>query len=125
MSVSGVPLLDWIVAGLLVVGAFFLFVAGLGILRLPDVLIRMHAMTKSGTVGSGLVFLAVALHLGDTTSISLSVLTIVFLVATMPVGAHAIARAAYRMDVRLSDRTHLDEWSGRYPKRPHKGEQDR
>ena len=103
---------DWIVAAMLVAGGFFLFVAGLGILRLPDVLIRMHASTKAGTLGAGLVFIAVAVQFGDLVSISLSVLTIVFLLVTAPVGAHAIARAAYRMNIPLSENTHLDEWAG-------------
>ena len=106
------PLADWIVAATLIAGGFFLFVAGLGILRLPDVLIRMHASTKAGTLGAGLVFVAVAVQFGDTVSVSLSVLTIVFLLATAPVGAHAIARAAYRMNIPLSENTHLDEWRG-------------
>lgn len=103
---------DWIVAAMLVVGGFFLFVAGLGILRLPDVLIRMHASTKAGTLGAGLVFLAVAVQFGDTVSVSLAVLTILFLLATAPVGAHAIARATYLLNIPLSEQTHLDEWNG-------------
>lgn len=103
---------DWIVAATLIAGGFFLFVAGLGILRLPDVLIRIHASTKAGTLGAGLVFIAVAVQFGDTVSVSLSVLTIVFLLVTAPVGAHAIGRAAYRMNIPLSEKTHLDEWRG-------------
>jgi multicomponent Na+:H+ antiporter subunit G len=111
-------LLDWAVGLLLVAGGFFTFVAALGILRLPDVLIRMHASTKAGTLGAGLIFCAVALHFADTVSISFAALTIVFLVITAPVAAHTIGRAAYRMNVRLWERTHLDEWKGQYtPKR--------
>ena len=37
---------DWITTIFLVSGGFFLFVASLGVLRLPDVIIRMHALTK-------------------------------------------------------------------------------
>ena len=103
---------DWIVAATLITGGFFLFVAGLGVLRLPDVLIRMHASTKAGTLGAGLVFTAVAVEFADSVSVSLSVLTIVFLLATAPVGAHAIGRASYRMNIPLSASTHLDEWAG-------------
>ena len=104
---------DWIVAAMLVAGGFFLFVAGLGILRLPDVLIRIHASTKAGTLGAGLVFMAVAVRFGDAATVSLAVLTIVFLLATAPVGAHAIGRAVYRSNTPLSESTHLDEWAGR------------
>ncbi len=108
------PWLDLLVAACLLAGGFFLFVAGLGILRLPDVIIRMHASTKAGTLGVGLVFGAAALYFRHTAEIAIAALTIVFLLATAPVAAHAIARAAYRMNVPLSDRTHVDEWKGRY-----------
>ena len=112
---TATPVHDWIVAILLVAGGFFMFVAGLGILRLPDVLIRMHASTKAGTVGAGLIFVAVALNFGDIATISLCALTVVFLFLTVPVASHAIARAAYRMKVDLWEGTHLDEWKGQYP----------
>lgn len=110
--------LDLVVSALLVGGGFFLLMAGLGILRLPDVLIRMHASTKAGTLGAGMVFTAVALHSGDTVTISICALTVSFLLVTAPVAAHAIARAAYRMRVPLWRNTHLDQWKGQYaPKR--------
>ena len=109
-----IPWWDLIVAACLLAGGFFLFVAGLGILRLPDVLIRMHASTKAGTLGVGLVFGAAALYFRNAAETAIAGLTIVFLLVTAPVAAHAIARAAYRMNVSLSDRTHLDEWKGKY-----------
>ena len=113
---GNIPWWELIIAACLLAGGFFLFVAGLGILRLPDVLIRMHASTKAGTLGVGLVFGAAALYFGNTAETAIAVLTVVFLLVTAPVAAHAIARAAYRMNVRLSDRTHIDEWKGKYGK---------
>ena len=109
-----IPWWELIVAACLLTGGFFLFVAGLGILRLPDVLIRMHASTKAGTLGVGLVFGGAALYFRTAAETAIAGLTIVFLLVTAPVAAHAIARAAYRMNVPLSDRTHLDEWKGKY-----------
>ena len=109
-----IPWRELIVAACLLAGGFFLFVAGLGILRLPDVLIRMHASTKAGTLGVGLVFGAAGLYFRNTAEIAIAALTVIFLLVTAPVAAHAIARAAYRMNVPLSDRTHLDEWKGKY-----------
>jgi len=108
------PWWDLMVAACLLAGGFFLFVAGLGILRLPDVLIRMHASTKAGTLGVGLVFGAAAFYFRNTAETAIAGLTIVFLLVTAPVAAHAIARAAYRLNVPLSDRTHVDEWKGKY-----------
>ena len=95
---------DWITAIALVSGGFFLFVASLGVLRLPDVF----------ALGAGLVFVASAVHFRDPASIAVSLLAIIFLLSTAPVAAHAIARAAYRLDVPLWEKTHLDEWQGKY-----------
>ncbi len=111
---ADLPWSDLVVAACLLAGGFFLFVAGLGILRLPDVLIRMHASTKAGTLGVGLVFAAAALYFRDTAEIAIAALTVIFLLVTAPVAAHAIARAAYRTNVPLSSRTHIDEWKGKY-----------
>ncbi len=86
---------------LILLGGFFCFVAGLGVLRLPDVLIRMHASTKAGTLGSGLVMGAVAIYFADTTTITRAVVAILFLLVTAPVAAHMIGRAAFKVGVPL------------------------
>ncbi len=111
---AGASWVDWTVAVALLAGGFFLFVSGLGILRLPDVFIRMHASTKAGTLGAGLIFVGVAMAFRDVSSVSLSLLTIVFLLVTVPVGAHAIGRVAYRIRVPAWHKTHLDEWQAQY-----------
>ncbi len=101
--------LEWVVAALLVAGGAFGFVSALGALRLPDVFMRMHAMAKAATLGTALVFAGVAIYFRDTTSVSLCLLTIIFVFVTGPVAAHAIGRAAYRTGVPLWEKTHLDE----------------
>lgn len=85
---------------LLIIGAAFTVFAGIGIVRLPDIFIRMHAATKVGTLGSGLIMLAVALHFGDTDIVIRCVLIAVFLMFTAPIGAHMIGRAALRIGVK-------------------------
>jgi len=90
-----------IMAILILLGGFFCFVAGLGVLRLPDVLIRMHASTKAGTLGSGLILAAVAVFFADTATITRAVATILFLLITAPVAAHMIGRAAFKVGVPL------------------------
>ena len=87
---------------------FFAFVAGLGILRLPDVLIRMHATTKAGTLASGLVMLGVAAGFGDAPTVARAVAVVIFLLLTAPVGAHMIGRAAFRSGVPLWPPTRVD-----------------
>jgi multicomponent Na+:H+ antiporter subunit F len=73
-----------IMSALVLLGGFFCFVAGLGVLRLPDVLIRMHASTKAGTLGSGLILAAVAVYFADTATTTRAVVAILFLLITAP-----------------------------------------
>lgn len=96
----------------LLVGAGFMLVAAVGVLRMPDLLMRMHAATKAGTLGIGLVLTAVAVHHREMTVAIRAGVTIFFLVATAPVAAHLIARAGYRSGTRLWERTRIDEWGG-------------
>ena len=100
---------DAIVSILIVLGGGFAAVAGLGLLRLPDVLIRMHASTKAGTLGVGLIVLGVSVNFASSLVLAKAVLIIAFLFLTAPVGAHLIARAAYRRGIRLWDRTLMDD----------------
>ena len=94
---------------LIVAGGFFALAAGLGVLRLPDVLIRMHASTKAGTLGCGLILCALAVHFGEAGTVARAVTAIVFLLLTAPVAAHMIGRAAFRTGVPLCDGTKIDK----------------
>jgi monovalent cation/proton antiporter MnhG/PhaG subunit len=76
-------------------GAAFLVVATLGVLRFRDPFQRMHAATKAGTLGAGLVLAGAAVTKGSFDATMVAVLTIVFLIATMPVAGHLLGRAAY------------------------------
>ncbi len=55
-------MIDLVAGVLLLIGASFSPIAGIGLIRLPDVYLRMHAATKAGTLGAGLVLVALALH---------------------------------------------------------------
>ncbi|CAM3182142.1 monovalent cation/H(+) antiporter subunit G [Paracoccus nototheniae] len=96
---------DIIVAGFVLAGGIFCLAAGLGVLRLPDLLTRMHASTKAGTLGSGLILVAVAVAFAESTVIARAVAAIMFLLMTAPVAAHLIGRAAFRTGVPMVDRT--------------------
>jgi multicomponent Na+:H+ antiporter subunit G len=101
---------DTVVGILIVMGGAFAAVAGLGLIRLPDVLMRMHASTKAGTLGVGLIVAGVSLHFGGALVVAKSILIIAFLLLTAPVAAHLIGRAAYRSKTPLSEDTlMLDE----------------
>lgn len=92
------------------VGVFFMFVASLGILRLPDLYSRLHAPTKAATLGLACLLLALALVLPFGAVITKAVLALLFIAATAPVGAHILARAAYRSGVEPAATTELDQY---------------
>ena len=112
---------------LLLLGSLFVLVAALGVLRLPDLLMRMHAATKAGTLGAGLLLVAVAVAAPETSVMARALATFVFLLLTAPIAAHLIARAAYHTgEATLWDRTCVDELAEAMADRPDPGpERDR
>ncbi len=102
-------MVEIVTAILLLAGGFFCLSAGLGVVRLPDVFTRMHASTKAGTLGAGLILVALAVQFGDLSTVSRAVAAIVFLMVTAPVAAHMIGRAAYLTRTPLWDKTVVDE----------------
>lgn len=84
------------IAILLLLGAVLSLVAALGLFRLPDLYTRMHAASKAGTAGSGLLLLAVALHSAGVATWVKCLLAIAFFFLTAPVSAHLLAKAAAR-----------------------------
>lgn len=96
---------------LLLAGAAFALVAAIGVVRMPDLPMRMHAATKAGTLGVGLMLLALALGSGEVGVAIRAAAVIVFLCLTAPVAAHVIGRAAYLSgEMDLWEGTLVDEW---------------
>lgn len=88
--------LDIIAGVFLVLGSFLSFVAGLGILRFPDLLTRMHAATKPQVLGLMLLMSALSIELRSP-AIALSLAVVVaFQLVTSPISAHMLSRAGYR-----------------------------
>jgi len=77
-------------------GAFLAFAAGVGVLRFPDLLARMHAGTKPQVLGLILVLAGLALRLRSGGAVWALVLVAVFQMLTAPVGAHLVGRAGFR-----------------------------
>jgi len=89
------------VSVLMVVGALFSLAAAIGLVRLPDLYSRMHAASKAGTVGSGLMLVAAGLHAGDAAILARAAAGFVFFILTAPIAAHLLARAAHQAGFRL------------------------
>ncbi|GEK23552.1 monovalent cation/H(+) antiporter subunit G [Cellulomonas xylanilytica] len=90
-------------------GAFLAFAAGVGVLRFPDLLARMHAGTKPQTLGLALVLIGLALRLRSGGAVWALVLVAVFQMLTAPVAAHMVGRAGYRTGKVRSDLLVVDE----------------
>jgi multicomponent Na+:H+ antiporter subunit G len=104
---------DIVTSALLVLGGLFMLLAGIGILRMPDLFMRMQAATKAATLGAGCMLLAVAVHFSDLGVATRAALVIAFLFLTAPVAAHVIANAAYSVGVPLWKGSVCDELRAR------------
>ena len=101
----------WDIAALvcLVLAGVLSLAAGIGLLRFPDVLSRLHAATKPQVFGLFLVILAVALEQRSVGTLLALVPVFVFQSLTAPVAAHMVGRAAYRAGQLDEDSLVLDE----------------
>lgn len=92
-------ILDILTGVCLVLGAFLSFAAGVGLLRFPDAIARMHATTKPQILG--LIFIVAAIALQDRRWTTLLVLLtiLLFQMMTAPISAHMVGRAGYRTGV--------------------------
>jgi multicomponent Na+:H+ antiporter subunit G len=100
---------DLIIYILLIIGVFFNFLAGFGLLRFPDVYTRLHAGTKCTTFGSIFIIGSVIIlglkmwYLGNVDGSVLAIHSggaLVAILLTNPTGAHALARAAHKSGVK-------------------------
>ncbi|MBL1213246.1 MAG: monovalent cation/H(+) antiporter subunit G [Ignavibacteriae bacterium] len=103
----------------IVLGTLFIFISALGILRMPDLFMRMSATTKTATLGVGFILLGTAIHFWEIGIFSRAMIIISFLMLTAPVAAHMIGRAAYFNDVPLWKGTRHDELKGKYDNESH------
>lgn len=100
--------------------AIFILVAAVGILRLPDLLTRMHASTKAGALGVALMMVAAMLHFNDLVLMAKAMAVILFIFITAPVAAHAIGRAGYFVGVPIWVKTIKDELYSNYDADTHR-----
>ncbi|ABS77225.1 monovalent cation/H(+) antiporter subunit G [Coxiella burnetii] len=111
---------EWLTIFFVFVGTLFIFIASVGILRMPDLLTRMHAATKAGSLGVGLVLGGVAIYFGTWTVTIEAVVIVWFIVMTAPIASHLIARASYFDNIKLTKATFIDELQPHYDQRTHR-----
>lgn len=88
---SAIDLASWI---LLISGSAFVFVGGLGALRMPDFYTRMHAASLTDTLGTILLLSGVILQAGLSLAAIKLLAIMAFLLLTGPTAAYALANAA-------------------------------
>lgn len=93
----------------LLLGSFFTLIAALGVIRLPDVYMRMHAITKASSLAT--IFFLIALMIAHPTAriVLGSVLLLLFIVLTAPISSHFLARVAHLMQVKMAKGKKCDD----------------
>ena len=113
-------MIDFIIAILVLSGSFLMLLAGIGLNRMPDLLTRMHATTKAGALGVGLMVLAVSVvNWGDIAFVVRALAVVFFVILTAPIAAHVLARASYFVGVPQWDGVVKDVIKERYNLKTH------
>lgn len=87
---------------LIIIGLFFLVVGAIGMLRLPNIFARAHALSITDSLGAILVLAGLAVYQGFSMN-TLKIMVVLILVGLLnPVIAHATVRAAYRAGLKSS-----------------------
>ncbi|MFH1027245.1 MAG: monovalent cation/H(+) antiporter subunit G [Pseudomonadota bacterium] len=86
---------DTLIAILLGCGTFFALVAAIGVVRFPDIYMRLSAASKASTLGTSFILAAAALFFDSASVAGKAVAIIAFTLLTAPVAAHMLGRAAY------------------------------
>ena len=102
-------MIEWASGALFITGATFALLAGIGVVRMPDVFTRMQASTKASTLGLGCLLGGVALRNPELSFVVRAASIAAFMLLTTAVAAHVIARAAARSGVPLWKGTLVDE----------------
>ncbi len=96
------------------IGAIAILLASIGILRMPDLYLRLSVTTKAATLGIGLILVGAAFYFQNVGVTSRVLAIIFFTTLTAPVSAQLIARAAYLIKTKMWQHTIIDELEGMY-----------
>ena len=104
---------DIVTAVLVLAGAAMCLASGIGLIRFPDVLSRLHAATKPQIFGLMAVCADVAINNFSVGTVTLVVAIVVFQALTAPMAAHLVGRAAYDTEHLHPELLLVDELRGR------------
>jgi len=99
-----------IVSFFLLSGTFFMLIASIGIIRLPDFYIRMSVVTKASTIGLGLMMIGAGIYFNTLEALIKVIAIVIFIIATSPIAAHIISKAASQIKVPFWKKTDLTDY---------------
>lgn len=105
----------WIAYIIMIIGLFFELFGVLGLIRMPDLYSRLQAAVKCIAFGSVIILLGVFVFFGLNSSGYKALLGIAVILITVPVSAHAVARAAHRSKVAMTEEAVTDDYSKDFP----------
>lgn len=100
-------------------GALFILSSSIGILRKPDVYLRINITGKASTLGIGLLLISSGIFFNEVAVGTRIIATIIFVFLTISIGGHMLARAAYFTKTPTWDKTKIDELAGHYDYETH------
>lgn len=107
-------MVDIVVGILAFSGTVFVFLAAVGLIRMPDTYLRLAVTTKAATLGIGLLLIAAAIYSYELAIFAKVLAIILFILLTAPVGAHLIGRTSYLAGVKLWKNSVMDDLAGKY-----------
>ena len=102
-------MMDYVIMVIITFGALFVLLAAIGIVRMPDLYLRISVTTKSSTLGVGMILIAAALNFGEASITTRALAIVFFLLLTAPVAAHLIGKASYFVGIPLWKKTVIDD----------------
>ena len=109
-----------LILSLAFLGALFILLAAVGLVRMPDLYLRISVTTKAATLGIGMLLACAALYFNDLAVTSRVLAIILFMLLTAPVGAHLLGRASYFVNVPMWKKSVMDDLKGKYERGTHK-----
>ena len=115
-------MIEWIAAFFLIAGSLFMLVAAIGVVKLSDVYMRMHAITKAASLGAILMLASVSIIYVQWIVWVEALMVVVFVIITAPIASHMIAKAAHKTGMPKGPGYIMDELEGVDTELPEKEE---
>jgi multicomponent Na+:H+ antiporter subunit G len=112
-------MINLLIAACTGLGAIAILLAAIGILRMPDLYLRLSVTTKAATLGTGLILAGGAFYFQEIGVTSRVIAIVFFITLTAPVSAQLIGRVAYLIKAKMWEHTISDELEGMYDEESH------